>query len=90
LDNVGEGEQEITALTADRMDVDLRFIRPFAGTAKAANIFESISENQTQITNEFYSNTPYPFNLMFYLFGKKMMVEAQTQNLKNIKQNLEK
>ena len=90
LDDVGEGEQEITALTPDRMDVDLRFVRPFEGTAKAANIFKSISENQTQITNEFYSNSPYPFNLMFYLFGKKMMTEAQTKNLKNIKQILEK
>ena len=29
LSNVGEGEQEIIALSSDRMDVELRFKRPF-------------------------------------------------------------
>ncbi|MBK6825169.1 MAG: SRPBCC family protein [Saprospiraceae bacterium] len=38
-DNVGEGEQTITALTEDRIDVDIKFIRPFKSHAKAANIF---------------------------------------------------
>ena len=90
MDNVGEGEQEITALTPERMDVDLRFKRPFEGTAKAANIFKAVSENQTQITSEFYSNDPYPFNLPSYLFGRKMIYEAQTKNLQNLKRILEK
>lgn len=90
IDKVGEGEQEITALTSDRMDVDLRFKRPFEGSAKAANIFKAVSENQTLITSEFYSNSPYPLNLPSYLFGRKMMEEAQTKNLKNLKQILEK
>lgn len=89
MNEVGEGEQEITALTADRMDVDLRFKRPFKGTAKAANIFREISENQTKITSEFYSKESYPMNLPSYLFGRKMIREAQTKNLQNIKQLLE-
>lgn len=89
LDEVGQGEQEITSLTPERMDVDLRFIRPFKGKAKAATIFKSVSEYQTQITAEFYSNDRYPFNLPSFLFGKKMIREAQQKNLKNIKKNLE-
>jgi hypothetical protein len=88
-ENVGEGEQEITALTVDRMDVDLRFKRPFEGTAKAANILKAVSENQTLVTGEFYSNDPYPFNLPSYLFGRKMIEEAEAKNLKNIKRILE-
>jgi len=70
-EEVGEGEQEITSLTTDRMDLDLRFKRPFKGTAKAAHLFKSVSENQTLITSEFYSNNAYPMNLPSYLFGRK-------------------
>jgi hypothetical protein len=90
INDVGEGEQEITALTPDRMDVDLRFKRPFEGTAKAAYILRVISEKQTQLTSEFYSNDPYPFNLPSYIFGRKMIREAETKNLQNIKRILEK
>jgi hypothetical protein len=88
-ENVGEGEQEIVALTAERMDVDLRFKRPFEGHSKAANIFKAMSENQTAVTSEFYSESRYPFNLPAYVFGKKMIEEAQRKNLQNVKNILE-
>jgi len=90
MDNIGEGEQEITSLNPGRMDIALRFKRPMEGNAKAANIFEEITANQTRLTSEFYANDPYPFNLPSYLFGRKMIREAQTKNLQNIKANLEK
>jgi hypothetical protein len=89
-DNVGEGSQTITALTPDRMDVDLNFIRPFEGHSKAADIFESISETETKVTMEFYSESVYPMNLPSYLFGKKMIAETSAKNLKNLKEILEK
>ncbi len=89
VDGVGEGEQEIVALTPDRMDVELRFKRPFEGTAKAANIFEELNSNQTKLTTEFYSNDKYPVNLMSYFFGRKYITEASVKNLQNIKKNLE-
>lgn len=89
MDEVGEGEQEITSLTPDRMDVDLRFKRPFESTAKAATMYKAIADNQTLLTSEFYSNDRYPFNLMSYFVGRKMIKEAQIKNLKNIKKILE-
>jgi hypothetical protein len=89
LDNVGEGEQEITAITPERIDVTIRFKRPFESTAKAANIFKSVSENQTQVTSEFYSNNSYPMNLPSYLFGRKILQDAELKNLQNIKRILE-
>ncbi|MFN8206578.1 MAG: SRPBCC family protein [Bacteroidales bacterium] len=89
MDDVGEGEQEITALSPDRMDLDLRFIRPFKGTAKAANIFTALTDSTSKLTSEFYSNSPYPMNLPSYVFGRKMMRESQTTNLQNIKRILE-
>jgi hypothetical protein len=89
IDDVGAGEQEITSLSPDRMDVNLRFIRPFKGTARAANLFTAVTDSSTLLTSEFYSNDSYPMNLPSYVFGRKMMKEAQTANLQNIKRILE-
>jgi hypothetical protein len=89
ISDVGEGEQEIIALSPDRIDMEIRFKRPFEGTSKAADIFESVSENQTLLTVEFYSNESYPMNLPSYIFGRKMIKKDQIKNLKNIKRILE-
>lgn len=89
-EKMGAGEQEIKVLTPDRMEVELRFIRPFEGVAHAAYLFEALSENETKVTSEFFSTSPYPMNLMSYLFGRKYVQDAQTQDLSNIKEQLEK
>jgi hypothetical protein len=89
LENVGEGEQQITALTNERMDVDLHFVRPFKGGARAATIVTAIDEQTCIVTSEFYSNSSYPLNLPSYIFGRKMLKEAQEKNLNNLKQILE-
>lgn len=88
-DNVGEGEQEITNITAERIDIALRFKRPFESNQKAATMAKAINENQTLVTAEFYGHDPYPLNLMS-LIGKNIISKAQTQNLKNLKNILEK
>lgn len=87
-DNVGEGSQQITAMSDDRIDLDLHFERPMKGDDKAATIVESISANQTKVTNEFYGHSSYPLNLMSVI-GKKFITDAQTQNLANLKKILE-
>jgi len=87
-DNVGEGSQQIVKITDDRIDVDLHFERPMKGDAKAATFVESVSGNQTKVTNEFYGHSDYPMNLMS-LIGKKFITDAQTQNLANLKKILE-
>ncbi|KDN54416.1 SRPBCC family protein [Flavobacterium seoulense] len=87
-DNVGEGSQQIIAISDDRIDLDLHFERPMKGDDKAATIVESISANQTKVTNEFYGHSSYPLNLMSVI-GKKFITDAQTQNLANLKKILE-
>ncbi len=89
-DNIGAGEQTITNLTTERMDMDLKFLKPFEGHSKAANIFKSVGKNQTLLTSEFYADETYPLNLMSYFFGRPMIEKTQTKNLKNIKEILEK
>jgi hypothetical protein len=54
-DDVGEGEQEIIAMAEDRIDLELRFIRPFKGKAKAWNLFRSLSDTKTELTSKFYT-----------------------------------
>lgn len=88
-DNVGAGSQLITAISEERIDVDLHFERPMKGEAKASTLLESISENETKITAEFYGNSSYPMNLMNFM-GEKYITEAETQNLANLKKILEK
>jgi hypothetical protein len=85
----GVGQQIITSLTDTRMEVDLVFIKPMASSAKAANIYKSLSDNSTELTSEFYSNDKYPFNLFYQVFGKKMIKETEEKNLQNIKKILE-
>lgn len=87
-DNVGEGSQQITAVSDERIDVDLHFERPMKGDDKAATIVEAVSETHTKVTAEFYGHSTYPMNLMS-LIGKKIITDAQTQNLANLKKILE-
>lgn len=89
IDDVGEGEQEITSLTPEKMEIDLRFKHPFESTAMVVNRFTSLVEGQTQIKSEFYANASYPFNLPSYIFGRKMIRKAQINNLRNLKNILE-
>lgn len=85
---MGEGEQQITKVDGERVDVVLRF-KGHETEQKAATIVKPLSENQSQVTSEFYGNTPYPLNLMCFV-GKMFIKDAQTKNLANLKAILEK
>lgn len=87
-DNVGAGSQLITAVSEERIDVDLHFERPMKGDNKATTLLESISDNQTKVTFEFYGNSSYPKNLMNFI-GINIIEDAETQNLTNLKKILE-
>jgi hypothetical protein len=89
VEEVGAGEQRITALTPERMDLEINILRPFAGKLKVANLFKSKDGNSTVLTSEFYSDASWPMNLPAYFFGRKVIEEAEAKNLKNIKTLLE-
>lgn len=88
-DDMGEGSQTITAITAEKIATDLHFIRPFEGNQKAGLIVAEVSPTATKVTSEFYGNDPYPMNLLS-LIGKPMLKDAQEQNMANLKKLLEK
>jgi len=63
--SVGTGEQEIKKITeGERIDFELRFIKPFAGVANAYLTTESLSDKETKVKWGFDSKMKYPMNLM--------------------------
>lgn len=87
--DVGQGSQTITAMTDNQIDIDLRFIAPMEGKATVINKIESVDSTTTQVTVEFYSDAPFPFNIFSILIGKPMIEKTEKQILLNIKEKLE-
>lgn len=66
--DVGKGEQEITAITPNRVDSKLRFKEPYEGESDAYVILEETDAKNTKVTWGFKSEMGRPMNLMM-LFG---------------------
>lgn len=64
-DEVGWGEQEIKKITeGERIDFELRFIKPFEATEPAYMTTETVNGNQTKVTWGFSGYFNYPMNFM--------------------------
>ena len=86
----GEGEQEIKAITEGKsIDAEIRFIRPFAGVARAKMMTESLSDTQTKATWNTTSEIKYPLNLMLPMIVK-MLEKDMGASLTTLKSILEK
>ncbi|MES2796114.1 MAG: SRPBCC family protein [Bacteroidota bacterium] len=87
--NVGVGEQEIMKINGtDGFEVEIRFKKPFEGISQAEYRLDSLAENQTKITTTFYSENPFPINLMIPII-KNMLKKDMDQNSANLKRQLE-
>ncbi len=90
--DVGAGEQEIKKITeGERVDFELRFLKPFESTEQAYMTTESASENETKVTWGFNGHMAYPMNIMmlFMDFDKMIGDDLQT-GLNNLKTVMEK
>lgn len=89
--NVGKGEQEIKKVTdGERIDYEIRFIKPFTSTAQASMLTDSVSLNETRVTWRFDSRMNYPMNLMLLFMNMDKMVGNDLQRgLVKLKQVLE-
>lgn len=85
--NVGKGEQEIVRITeGSRLNMALRFIKPFAATADAYMITEDVGTNQTKVRWGLESKMKYPMNLMLLFMNMdKMLGEDLKIGLINLK-----
>lgn len=91
-DDVGVGEQEIKKITeGERIDFEIRFLKPFESTAPAYMITEAVNENQTKVKWGFDGHMNYPMNLMMVFMNmEKMIGEDLSTGLANLKTILEK
>ena len=92
IDSVGVGEQEIKKIVeGERVDFELRFIKPFEATEPAFMTTEAISENQTKVKWGFSGHMNYPMNLMMlFMDFEKMIGDDLQTGLNNLKTVLEK
>ena len=90
--NVGKGEQEIKKITeGERLDFELRFIKPFEATDNAYMITETINETQTKVKWGFNGKMNYPMNMMLLCMDMDKMLGNDLQTgLNNLKNVLEK
>lgn len=87
--NVGAGSQEIVNITEpNRIDYQLRFLRPMKNTAASSFILTTIDSNTTTVTWTFIGETKFPMSLFAFIF-KKILGKQIEQGLGNLKGLLE-
>ena len=89
-DKAGEGQQEIINLIPnERVDLQLKFIRPFKDTMNGSTITKDTLNGSTKVTSVVNGVNSYPKNLM-NLFLDGMLGKDMDTNLNNLKTILEK
>lgn len=89
---VGAGEQEIKkVLVGERIDYELRFLRPMKATNDAFMKVEAAGDGKAKVIWGFHAKTPYPLNIMLLFFDpEKMIGQAFSDGLATLKTILEK
>jgi len=88
--DVGKGEQEIKNITeGQRMDMEVRFEKPFKNTANVYMSTDTVAETKTKVKWGMAGKNPYPVNLM-NLFIPNMLGKDMQTSLNNLKGVLEK
>ena len=92
MKHVGKGEQEIKKITeGERIDYELRFIKPFEATDNAYLSFASADSTQTQVKWGFDGKMKYPMNIMLVFMDMDKMLGSDLETgLQNLKAVLEK
>ncbi|MBL7922233.1 MAG: SRPBCC family protein [Bacteroidia bacterium] len=86
----GKGEQEIKGLAeGERVDLEIRFEKPFKGISDSIIHTRAISADQTKVIWIFKSNSKYPVNLMSAML-EGVLGKDLDKSLNNLKRILEK
>lgn len=85
----GAGEQEIRQLTPNsRIDLEVRFIRPFAAIAQTPFTLEDAGDG-THVTWSMSSTMKYPMNIMLMMNMDKLLGKDIEESLTMLKKELE-
>jgi len=90
--NVGKGEQEIKSIReGERVDYEIRFIKPFQGVSQAYIIAQAAQAGSTNVKWVFQGKRNYAMKLFHLLFNLKKVLGKDLQtSLDNLKAVLEK
>lgn len=90
--NVGKGEQEIIKIVdGERIDYEIRFLKPFKSTSWAYLTTSSVDENHTRVRWGFTGKMKYPSNItLLFMNMEKMVGNDLESGLRNLKPLLEK
>jgi hypothetical protein len=88
----GSGEQEITGIDAgNRIDYEIRFLKPMKSTDKAFMSFERVNDTVTKVKWGIYGKLKYPMNISFLFMDMDTMLGKDLDSgLNNLKTILEK
>ena len=89
--DVGEGEQEITNIVdGERIDSELRFLKPFKSTSDAYIITKEVDVNVTKVVWGFSGNNKFPMSIMMLFMNMDKAVGKDfEEGLDSLKQILE-
>lgn len=90
--DLGSGEQEIKGLEKNKkIDIELRFLKPFKSTSKTPFELENIGPSQTNVTWTMQGQLNYPLNVALLFINMDSFLGKDVQkSLENLKSNLEK
>jgi uncharacterized protein YndB with AHSA1/START domain len=88
----GKGEQEITEIEEnERINIEVRFIRPFEAIANTPFVVKAMSSDQTNVKWGMTSSMKYPMNAMLLFMSMEKMLgkdlEISLASLKKILEN---
>ncbi|MGV3599281.1 MAG: SRPBCC family protein [Bacteroidota bacterium] len=87
----GEGEQEIKGIDENRrLDLEVRFVRPFAAIAQTPFITEAVEVNETRVRWGMSSSMNYPMNIVLLFMNMENLLGKDLEiSLQQLKDNLE-
>ena len=89
--DLGSGEEELIGLEPNKkIDIELRFIKPFKSTSRTPYELENLGNNKTKVTWTMYGKMNYPMNFaLLFLDMDKFLGKDVQKSLDNLKVNLE-
>lgn len=90
--DLGAGEQVLTGLEPNRkINIELRFIKPFKSIAQTPYDLQPVGSNQTKVTWTMNGRMNYPMNIALLFINMDKFLGKDVQlSLENLKINLEK
>jgi hypothetical protein len=90
--DLGAGEQALIGLDPNKkIDIELRFIKPFKSVSQTPYELQAVSSNQTKVVWTMNGKMNYPMNIaLLFINMDKFLGKDIQKSLENLKVNLEK